>query len=187
MAYFLYHRTNEEGRWRLILQSAVSLYGCHAGVVANALRNQVPDGQQQPWSWHVSIPDALRQYNSTGDVFVIDLKPTQRRRNNEFSFYELLDVWGYSYPDWTPALLRLRSLLIDHKDNDLDCNDFTINPEEVDEPIFTFTSFAGGIENGQLLGTWNPPGPSSTNSALLWPDALDYFIHIIRHYLPPAR
>ena len=179
MAYFRYHRIHEEGCWRFVLQDGLSLYGCNAGVVANVLRDQIPDGQQEPWTWHVNIPDALGQHDCTGDVFVIDLKPKQRRENNAFSFYELLDVWGHSEHGWTPAMLRLRGLLIDHKDDHLDCNDFTINPEKVEESIFTFTSFAGSIEKGELSGTWRPPGPSPTNSVLLWPNVLDHFTRII--------
>ena len=180
MPYFRYNRTDENGHWRFVLQGQDHLYGCNAGVVAQALEDQITDGQQEPWLWHINVPEVLGH----GDIFVIDLKPNQRRGNNEFSFYELLDVWGYSDGGWTPALLRLRGLLIDHKDDDLDCNNFTIDPEEVDEPIFTFAYFAGSIENRQLSGTWLPPGPSPTNSVLLWPDALDYFIPIIKRYMP---
>ena len=185
MAYYRYNRTDENGRWRFVKESPTHLYGCHKGVVARALRNQ-SDGQQEPWSWHVNVSEAFQHQNSSGDVFVIDLKPTQGEENNEFSFYELLDVWGYSDGGWTPALLRLRGLLIDHKDedDDLDCNNFTIDPEEVDEPIFTFAYFAGSIEGGELSGTWNSPRPAASNSVLLWPDALDYFIPIIKRYMP---
>ena len=184
MAYFRYNRTHENGRCRFVLQGKAHLFGCNVGVIANALRDQIPDGQQPPWRWHVNVPGALGRQNSIGDVFVIDLKPKQREENNEFSFYELLEVWGCSYAGhYTPALLRLRSLLTDHQDNDLDYKDFTINHEVDDKPIFTFLYFAGDICNGQLNGPWTAPKSAAANSALLWPREFDYFIPIIQQHL----
>ena len=184
MAYFLYNRTHENGRDRFIWQGKTHLFGCNKGVVANALKTQIPDGQQPPWCWHINVPDYLRQQNSIGAVFVIDLKPRQREENNEFSFYELLEVWGCSYEgQYTTALLRLQSLLTDHQDNDLDYKDFIINHEVDNSPIFTFLYFAGDVCNGRLNGPWTAPNRSATNSALLWPEDFDYFIPIIQQHL----
>ena len=186
MAYFLYHRTHEEDRWRFTFKDQAFLYGCKVGIAANTLRRQIASGQQEPqtWpTWHINVSEAVQQQNATGDVFVIDLKPNQRLKNNEFSFYELVDIWGFSYEEWTPAMLGLRALLIDHKDkdDDLDCHDFTIapNPEYINEPIFTFVYFGGGIREGKVEGTWRSTGPASANGALLWPDASTYFARIM--------
>ena len=184
MAYLLYNRTHENGKWRFTLKGQAYLYGCHVGLVANALREQGLAGEQEPWKWHIQASEVVQQLNAPGDVFVIDLKPNQRRENNEFSFYELLDVWGYSDGGWTPALLRLRGLLVDDFDPTRDCNDFTIDPEKVDEPIFTFVYFSGSIESGEIKGKWLPTGPASSNAVLLWPEVAEYFADTIKGQLP---
>ena len=182
MSYFRYNRTHENGRLRFVLQDETPLFGCNEGVVAKALSDQIPDGQQQPWCWHVDVSDVMQHQHSTGDVFIMDLSPGQEQNNNIFSFYELLDVWGYSYNDWTPALLRLRCLLDNKRDERLNRNDFTIN-REVEGPIFSFTSFSGGIYNGQLSGTWRAHNPAPGNSVLLWSENLGYFIRIIQQFM----
>ena len=182
MAYFIYSRTHEDDRWRFTLKGQAFLYGCNVGLVANALRSQIADGQREHRTWHINVSEAVQQQNSTGDVFVIDLKPNQRLKNNEFSFYELMDVWGFSDEGWTPAMLGVRALLVDCKDDDLDCCDFTIvpNPKHINEPIFTFVYFSGSIMHGQVEGTWLPTGPASANGALLWPDASTHFARIMQ-------
>lgn len=184
MAYYLYNRTHENGRYHFAFQGKTHLFGCNSGVVAKALKDQIPEGQQPPWRWRVCIPDTLRQQNSRGNVFVIDVMPN----NNEHSYCELLDVWGCSYKEgYSSALLRLRSLLTGQQDDDFDRNDFIIDHEGENEPIFTFVYFNGSIENGQLSGTFTAPGPAATNSVLLWPVDFDYFLPIIQHHTTAYR
>ena len=33
----------------------------------------------------------------------------------------------------------------------------------------------GTVEEGKIVGKWTLPGPSPSNSVLLWPDTLEYF------------
>ncbi len=186
MAYLLYNRTHEDGNWRFTSKRQGFLYGCRVGIVANALREQGLAGKQEPWEWHIQASEAVQQLNAPGDVFVIDLKPNQRIKNKKFSFYELLDVWGYSANGWTSALLRLRGLLVDDYAPTRDCNDFTINPEKVEEPIFTFVYFSGSIENEKIKGKWLPTGPASSNAVLLWPEVAEYFADTIKAQLPSS-
>ena len=191
MPYFRYKRIDENGRCRYKLKSSICLFGCKSSIVVKALKCQLESGQhasdqQPPWEWHVNVPETLSKEDKPGNAFMIDLKPKQREKNI-FSFYELLHVWGYThkcYKDYTTALLRLRGLLVDKKCKDLDYKDFTIAPEEVDRPIFTFLYFAGGICKGKLSGKWLPSGPSSTNSVLLRQVDLDYFRPIIQQHCP---
>ena len=178
MSYFLYTRTRKNGRCQYVCKGQTKLFG-REGLVASALdvEGKIPEGQQPPWHWHVKVPDFLQQ-----QVFVIDLIPGGRERN-EFTFYELLEVWGCSYKEgYSSALLRLRSLLSGRQDADFNDRDFTINCKNDGQPIFTFLYFRGSIRDGKLSGKWLPPGPSPTNSALLWPVDFDYFIPIIQHY-----
>ena len=184
MAYFRYNRTQENGRCRYVHKGQEKLFG-RKGLVASALdvEGKIPNGQQPPWDWHVNIPKALREQNSIGNVFVIDLIPGGRERN-EFTFYELLEVWGCSYEEgYSSALLRLRSLLGGRQDADFNDKNFTINCEDDGQPIFTFLYFRGSIRDGNLSGSWLPPGPAPTNSVLLWPKDFGYFIPIIQQHL----
>ena len=101
------------------------------------------------------------------------------------SLYEILDVWGFSYSGWTPIMLRLSGLVEDDLSyNKADYNEFTIKDDERDEPIYEFMYLNGGVKKGELKGTWNWPPRSSTNTPLLWPDSLSYFIQCIREYTP---
>lgn len=186
MAYFRYNRTCENGNWRFVRKGRICLYGYKNGLVANALRQQGLTGKQEPWEWHINVSKAVQQLNYTGDVFVIDLMPSQREKKKKFSFFELLDVWGYSSDGWTPALLRLRCLLSDDCASNRDYNDFTIDPKNVGkEPIFTFAYFRGSIKGGETTGKWLPTGPASANAVLLWPKVAKYFTDIITGHLPP--
>ena len=188
MPYFRYERTHENGLCRYKLKKGICLFGCKSGIVVKALEDQLKSGQhesgqQPPWKWHVDVPETLSREDIPGNAFIIDLMPNQSKNNNVFSFYELLNVWGYThekYRYYTTALLKLRGLLVEKKDDNLDCKDFIIDPEEVDEPVFTFLYFAGGICKGKLVGKWSAPGPSPTNSALLRPAEIKYF----KRYMP---
>ena len=73
-------------------------------------------------------------------------------------------------------MLRLRGLSVDGKPPIGDPDDFEIRLAEGHENIFTFVHYAGSVKGGRLDGTWNPPGPGSTNSVLLWPDAFKYLV-----------
>ena len=93
MAYFLYNRTHVDGRWRFVWKDETHLFGCNASVIVNALKSQISESQQAPqppWRWHVNVPEVLPH----GDIFVIDLMPNQRQSNNDFTFYELMEVWA---------------------------------------------------------------------------------------------
>ena len=107
-------------------------------------------------------------------TLIIDLKPRNARRN--LSLYEVSDVWGVSYSSWTPIMLHLRGLFIDEDPDCFDTKDFVRRPEEIDEPIFSMMYLQGGVKNGRLEGKWIPPGPSSTNGVLLWPEDFEYFL-----------
>ena len=184
MAYFLYKRTkHRDGQHRFVLRGGISLYGCHAGIVARTLRRRLEEGERFGDVWHIQMKDALRLQKSDGNVFIIDLKPKQRRENKTYSFYELTDLWGYSYEGWTPVLIKLRAIFMDHRCPKLNCNDFYYDPDMYREPIFSFLYFAGSISGNELVGKWTSPGPTANNGALLWPDAMHFFKGKIDQYL----
>ena len=131
----------------------------------------------------MNIASGLNDRETNGDLsamkhdnqtLIIDLKPRNARRN--LSLYEVSDVWGVSYSSWTPIMLHLRGLFIDKDPDCFDTKDFVRRPEEIDEPIFSMMYLQGGVRNGHLEGRWIPPGPSSTNGVLLWPEDFEYFL-----------
>jgi hypothetical protein len=151
------------------------------------LGRQVPAKQDEPYRWHLSVPDALDGATKdgtdyTGSTLVIDLKPKQSKTN--LSLYEVLDVWGYSSSAWTPILLHLSGLFVDADPSTVNRNEFEIADEGRDEPIYEFMYLDGSVAGGKLVGKWNAPPASPTNAALLWPESLAYFFQSIRERTP---
>ena len=170
---------NNEKRYRF--EKQVSLFGSKSGYVPWLLTHQLDPGSSEPKKWHVEIPDALSQAGHQNRALMINLKPNSATPN--LSLYELLDVWGYSDSGWTPVMLRLRGLYMDEDPSLVDENDFSRTTRDCDEPIFSMMYLRGTIQRGALKGRWTPPGPSSTNSVLLWPEVLEYFWHEARRYI----
>ena len=164
-------------------QEQVSLFGCNNGFIPWLLGNKVTPGQGEPFLWHVNVVEELCISSDYPDsTLIIDLKPKQNKTN--LSLYEVMDVWGYSAGNWSPIMLRLNGLYVDQDPTLINRNDFTLNDNDVDGPIYEFLYLDGSIENGKLIGSWAPPPASPTNAALLWPDALNYFIQSIRACTP---
>jgi hypothetical protein len=161
----------------------VSLFGCNNGFIPWLLQLQTPPGQNEPYLWHLDVQKALTHTEEyQGSTLVIDLKPKQHKTN--VSLYEMLDVWGYSSNGWTPILLHLGGLFVDANPTSVNRNDFTISNNEIEGPIYEVLYLDGSIKDGNLDGTWNAPPASPTNAALLWPDALNYFVKCIRERTP---
>ncbi|MBU1421632.1 MAG: hypothetical protein KKG06_00370, partial [Bacteroidetes bacterium] len=101
------------------------------------------------------------------------------------SLYELLDVWGYSECGWTPAMLRLRGLVVDGDPKIDNPMSFHIDYSEGNSIIYSFLYFGEStIQKGALIGKWTAPRSSPTNSVLLWPSSLVYFINQIQITTP---
>lgn len=162
-----------------IHQGYIPLAGHQNGLIFSALiaanHWQQHMGQNIPFGWHLSACDLLAvDYNPYEYAIVIDLQP----RANNLDFYELKDVWGFSYPDWTPILLRVERLLdnvppVPHNDDFMwHYTDNNCNRPQVHEFLYLQGGYAGG--------NWNWPPPSPTNGAMLWPDALAFFLGVIQ-------
>lgn len=180
--YYLYKVSEDRQRLHFVRQEEVKLFGCNVGMIPKWLRDQVPAGQAEPWMWHISVEQVLR---GQGQAVVIDLKPNSKDKTS-LSLYQLRDVWGYSSSGWTPGMLRLRGLCVDGEPRIDDPVDFVIKPHEDHDSIFTFLHFEGSVHAGRLTGRWTAPPRSSTNSALLWPEALSYLVDQIRETAPGA-
>ncbi|MBI3578197.1 MAG: hypothetical protein HY089_02145 [Ignavibacteriales bacterium] len=168
------------------IEENICLFGCNEGFIPWLLEKQIPYGQNEPYLWHLDIEKSLaktKEYlNST---LVIDLKPYQHKDN--LSLYEVLNIWGYSSNGWTPILLHLAGLFVDVDPNSVDRNNFQIAESDIDSPIYEVLYIKDGtVKDGKIVGTWNPPPPSSTNGALLWPETLKYFVRCIKERTPDA-
>lgn len=163
-----------------------SIAGNQSGLIVQYLREHMPEKVDDYYPWHISVTEALDELGWGCDALIVDLKPNAK---SNVSLYQILNVYGHSDASWTPILLHLRELLVDASAKKYSKKKFNIPGLEEMDSIFTFLYLQGGIENGKIKGTWNFPRPSSTNSALLWPAATDYFMRQImyaRGELPPG-
>ena len=140
-----------------LAEEHMPLAGHRNGIIRKLIKRQIPSGQCEPYKWHISIPEALEGLGYSNSTIVIELKPNQE---NNMSLYEIFDIWGFSRAGWTPIMLRLSGLVVDdYTLNKADYNEFTIQDEERDEPIYEFLHLKGSVEKGKLKDTWNWPGP----------------------------
>ena len=157
------------------------LFGCNNGWIPYLVQQQLKGAENEPLPWHVDGASIARELEADpdlpkGNTLVIDLKP---RDSERLSLYEILNIWGYSANGWTPVMLHLRGLFVDAslKTSSVRRERFAIADRSNPEPIFTFHHIRkeGTVRRGRLVGPWVGPRASSTNSALLWPDAFRYF------------
>lgn len=141
----------------------------------NCWQQHRDEGRNTPLRWHLSACDLLAPDNMANEyAIVIDLQPNAEN----LDLYKLKDVWGFSYPDWTPVALRVERLL----DNvppvpNSDAYKWRFTDDNVNrEQVHEFLYLQGGYDEG----TWNWPRPSSVNGAMLWPDALAFFFDEIQ-------
>jgi hypothetical protein len=171
--YGLYKTTEIAGVYSYEFVEQVSLFGCNQGYIPWLLSRVIPAGQSEPYRWHIVIADGLHRENMSDRSLVIDLKPNNVER--ALSLYEVADVWGYSDSGWTPIMLRLRGLFVEHDPSGIDDKKFSRSLEDIDDPIFSMLYLNGSIKDGQLVGRWTAPRASPTNSVLLWPDTFEFF------------
>lgn len=175
--YLLYRKTRvEQELIRYDSEKRVKFFGCKEGLIPKFLLQSLPIAQNQPYRWHVSVEEALRRYGYPNSSLIINLKPNDKRQN--LSLYEVKDVWGDSGSGWTPILMRLDGLFTDADPSLVDSDHFSLFTKKR-PPIYTFLYLAGSIGDGKLTGKWIAPRASPTNSVLLWPNTLNYFVSCI--------
>ena len=148
----------------------VSLFGCNTGEVVVRMRQEIPTGQEAPYCWHLDLDGVASQEHV---AYLIDLKPSSK---DSASLYQLRHVWGISDNDWTPVMFLLRGLVVDGPPVSPSREAFEIVPNPEHEGIVTFLYLNGSVAGGTTKGRWTPASPSPTNSALLWPDSLKWFM-----------
>jgi hypothetical protein len=171
--YTLYQKRAQGRGYRYQFAERVHLFGCNSGYIPWLVDETMPDAASEPLPWHLIIEAAMEKVDQPASALIINLKPNSKAPN--LSLYEVIEVFGYSDSGWTPVMLYLRGLFVDEDPSGFDMNDFVRSPSQIDDPIFSMTYLSGTVRNGELKGKWTAPGPSSTNSVLLWPSAFAYF------------
>jgi hypothetical protein len=136
-------------------------------------------GEREPVGWHTTGGEIARQFAQQGAAceVLIDLKPYQ---SQNVSLYRLMNVWGFSYAEWTPVALHLEALFVDRSEADAAQfkNRFVDHDADRDQ-VGEFLYLQGGVKGG----TWNWGMVGRVNGALLWPDAFDYLAGALRSAL----
>lgn len=169
-----------KGHWYQF-KERTSLFGCKAGYIPYLLKATIEKTASEPLPWHINIEHAMSLVQKPGNTLIINLKPNSVEPN--LSLYEIVDVWGYSSSGWTPVMFYLRGLFVDVDPRKFNENDFVRFHDEIEDPIFSMTYLSGTVLSGFIHGRWTSPGPSSTNSVLLWPDTFEYFTEKAREIM----
>jgi hypothetical protein len=173
--YSWYKREKENEQIRLIWEEQTSLAGCNNGIIANELEEIIKRTDNPPIGWKLPIAE---KWNQEDYSLIIDIKPN----GGEIFLCELDSVFGFSFEEWSPVMLRLKSLCSDATIEDLDKKNF-IYPGGESEIIYTMYYLYGSIRDGKLVGTWNPP--FGTITALLFsPESMTYFYEQVKKIDP---
>jgi hypothetical protein len=175
--YCLYNFQRQENTKNFQFYKETHLFGRNKGLIAQILKEKRPCTGSIGCKWQINLENDLPVIGLESRVIVVDLKPYA---TGNLSLYELVNVFGYSFSGWTPMMLHLKTIFVDEEGHSDQKKAFEIS-EDRQENVFTFAHVMDGwIKNGELIGIWTPPRPSSTNSALLWDDVFEYFIQCKR-------
>ena len=169
MPFLLYKLSDHGTTYRQIHE--IALAG-KKGPFAKHVLGRMDGGGSRPLEWHLSEAALLQQLDANdvdGNALLIDLKPNV---HGNVSLYRLCDVWGFSYETWTPLALRLRPLFIDRDAADPPRFKAKFSNPPQHPSVHEFLYLQGGTNKG----TWTWGRVGSVNGALLWPDALRYFL-----------
>jgi hypothetical protein len=175
--YALYDKVKTPAGFRYQWKEVARLFGCNEGWIPWLLQFELDGGKSEPLEWHLHVPDALARNGYRDCALVIDIKP--KNRDGRLHLSELIDVWGYSADGWTPLLMRTSPLLVEDDPNQYDRKAFSVDGDGTFDPVYSTLYVQGSVESGKISGKWTPPRASPTNSALLWPPAMIYFLSCI--------
>jgi hypothetical protein len=178
MPFMLYDTARtRSGKKKYTELGTVSIAG-NRGPLA-ALHKKKNLKKKSPFKWHAPAAEILGALNGDAQQEVpINLKPNGVQN---VSLYRLLDVWGFSYEDWTPLAIRLEVLFADrqHKNPVEFMKSFEVPSNQRGDFIGEFLYLRGGTAGG----SWNWRQVGRVNGALLWHDAFDYLSGNLRKKL----
>jgi hypothetical protein len=186
--YSLYIKIPNGDSIKYQLSDEAHLFGCRVGLIPKLLRLKLTRQESEPLKWHISIENEITQLYSINPAVVIDVKPNSNGK--EILLTQLQDVWGYSASGWTPILMKQIVLVTSENEPTFDKKTFLVQRANDANIFYSMLYLNGTIQAGNIVGRWTCPGPSSTNSVLLWPETLSYFIDVITqttpHFLVPS-
>ena len=174
--YYSYEKLETANQYRFKrMESDVKLFGCNVGLIPNYLRRttQPRKGELGPWS--IEVARMIQQQPKVGAAaLMMHLNPNDEKK---VLLYEIRRVWGYSEDDWTPIMLESVPLL-DDLWTDINIEQFSMprSEYEVLPRIYSFLYLQGTVKDGELIGKWTAPRPAATNTPVLFPDVLSYFM-----------
>jgi len=171
--FAIYHQTGEN----CDLVKSVSIAGVLSAHIATVAETVVPKEENDALAWKLSGHDlccAIREKFSfeqdpASCKVVVDATYTRA----DALVLDINHVWGFSYHDWTPILLRMSVLFKGDrpKGKATPVEHFRLDSQEeefVHEFLYLQCGYGGGTRNWGRMGY--------TNAALLWPDA---FAHLL--------
>ena len=176
--YYLYRKSITGGTIRYDSPQESHLFGYKSGLIAKHLQDQLSTDSKEELGWHIPLVEILAN-SSPASTLIIDLKP---KAGVAVSLCELLDVWGYSACGWTPIMFRAKILFMDDSRNCPQKDSFEIQSDIEKDIVYSFLHIEGTVKSGSIHGKWLAPSPSATNSALLWPKPLEYFMKRIAEF-----
>ena len=201
MAILLYRKLESlDGQEKLERYKQIPFGGNRNGVIYNYLSSKgilaksptkpnYPEflGARPYIPWEASAKDVIKTagYDPREFRLIIDLKPSVQ---NNVSLFEIRYIWGVTYPNWTPLMLKLRTLFIDvsvDKASAKECKKQILidADEEKDAPIFDFIYLQGGYETG----SWNPARLGFHSGLLMWPETAEFFSNTMKAQLADWR
>ncbi len=180
--YALYTKDRAATGIRYRLKEEACLFGCNQGWIPWLLQQRMGTTDNEPLAWHVPVLDTIENTEYRGCTLIIDIKP--KNKDSKLHLSELIDVWGYSADGWTPLLMRTSPLFVEDDPKQYNREDFVIEGDGKFDPVYSTLYVQGSVEQGKISGKWIPPRASPTNSALLWPPVMSYFIRCIAEANP---
>lgn len=175
--YHTYQKDTSNGAMHFQKRSIISIAGCNKGIIAKHLNKVIDKTFDEPLGWTIEIKDLIEQIALDGNTIIIDMKPNSEK---EVLLFELITIHGYSSFGWTPILLEFKEVLTDEDPAKWNKDDFTIQKQS-NQIVRAFLYLRGSIKKGELYGKWIFAPPSSTNGALLWLNAWNFFVEKTSH------
>ncbi len=173
MPFLLYERTERgDGAIDYFQLKDVSLAGMTNGLIYPFVKAYARGAKAFPWGATIGDLLAASGIPAEGRALVADLRPTVE---GNLSLYEVTDLFGYSYEDWTPLCLRMEPLVVDQTVPDPARFKLRFRRKGRRRRVHQFLYVQGGLTGGTWK--WGPVG--SVNGVLLWPDALAFFLEML--------
>ncbi len=181
MPFFAYEKQDKDSEWRFIRR------GPRIDALPRRLLSPLferlgsyPSTEAHKWALsEVEIHQRLTELRgplAEGTyTLVIDATPD---REDSISLFQVKQLFGCSYQEWTPLCLRLGPILDDKvSDPEKVKQALTVSKSYLKENIIEFLYIRKGFGAGEQGGTWNWGRVGIVNGALLYEDAWVYFVN----------